>query len=68
MRWPWPRRGATPPARLRAPAWSVRGQAVDERDLALDLTDEQWEERGGEWDLPAGWAFDVNTARRLGRA
>lgn len=48
-----------------AVAWYLRGEAVDERELELDLTDEEWEEWDGEWDLPADWSFDVEVARRL---
>ncbi|TNM69659.1 hypothetical protein FHN55_02615 [Streptomyces sp. NP160] len=48
-----------------AVAWYVRGEALDERELELDLTDEEWEEWDGEWDLPADWSFDAATARRL---
>ncbi|MBC3760834.1 hypothetical protein ACUN7V_14440 [Quadrisphaera oryzae] len=48
-----------------AVGWYVRGEAVDEREAELDLTDEQWEEWDGEWDLPADWSFDVKRARQL---
>lgn len=48
-----------------AVAWYVRGEVVGERELQLDLTDEEWEEWDGDWDLPADWSFDVATAQRL---
>lgn len=48
-----------------AVAWYVRGEAVDEREAELDLTEEQWEEWDGEWDLPADWSFSAEVARRL---
>jgi hypothetical protein len=51
-----------------AVAWYVRGEAVDEREAELDLTDEQWEEWDGEWDLPADWSFDVERAQQLARS
>ena len=46
-------------------AWFVRGTVVGEEERALALTDEQWEEWDGEWDLPAHWSFDPDTARQL---
>ena len=46
-------------------AWFVRGTVVGEEERELDLTDEQWEEWDGEWDLPASWSFDPATAQLL---
>jgi hypothetical protein len=47
-------------------AWFVRGTVVGEEERELDLTDEQWDEWDGEWDLPASWSFDAARARDLG--
>lgn len=48
-----------------AVAWYVRGEVVGEREMELDLTDEEWEEWDGEWDLPPDWSFSVEAAHRL---
>ncbi|KQS68207.1 hypothetical protein ASG41_04090 [Modestobacter sp. Leaf380] len=46
-------------------AWYLRGTTLREEETGLDLTDEQWEDWDGEWDLPPRWAFAAATAREL---